>query len=146
MIRYFEKGLKQSIKAEMNQDDSQLIDYEELIAKVMRAEAKAGLRPSSYMQETDLSYFRGNRLAHITAHKFQTKGAGKNHCGDDSKTSKGSASTLASASIQDSELAIKPRKIRRRRTSEAREILGNPKISLPRLLESTRPRLVGVDR
>ena len=55
MIRYFEEGLKPSIKAEIDQDDFQLIDYEKLIAKAVRAEAKTGLRPSSYMQETDLN-------------------------------------------------------------------------------------------
>ena len=47
MVRYFEEGLKPSIKAEIDQDDSQLINYEELVAKAIRAEAKADLRPSS---------------------------------------------------------------------------------------------------
>ena len=55
MVKYFKEGLKPSIKAEMDQDDSSLINYEELVAKAVRAEAKAGLRPSSYVQETDLS-------------------------------------------------------------------------------------------
>ena len=110
MVRYFEEGLKPSIKAEMDQDDSQLIDYEELVAKAVRAEAKAGLRPSSYVRETDLSCLRGNRPAHTTAHKVQTQGAGKDHCGNDSKASKGSASTPASASNQDSELSNKAKK------------------------------------
>ena len=72
MVRYFEKGLKPSIKAEMDQDNSQLIDYEELVAKAVRAKAKAGLRPRSYVQKTDLSYLQGNWLAHTTAHKVQT--------------------------------------------------------------------------
>ena len=58
MVRYFEKGLKPSIKAEIDQDDSQLIDYEELVAKAIKAEAKAGLRPSSYVRATDLSYLQ----------------------------------------------------------------------------------------
>ena len=110
MVRYFEEGLKPSIKAEMDQDDSQLIDYEELVAKAVRAEAKAGLRPSSYVRETDLSCLRGNRPAHTTAHKVQTQGAGKDHRGDDSKASKGSASTPASASTQDSEPSDKAKK------------------------------------
>ena len=72
MVRYFEEGLKQSIKVEMDQDNSQLIDYEELVAKMVRAEAKAGLRPSSYVRKPDLNCLRGNRPAHITAHKVQT--------------------------------------------------------------------------
>ena len=108
MVRYFEEGLKPSIKAEMDQDESQLIDYEELVAKAVRTEAKAGLRPSSYVRETDLSCLRGNRPAHTTAHKVQTQGAVNR--GDDSKASKGSASTPASASTQDSEPSDKAKK------------------------------------
>ena len=54
MVRYFEEDLKPSIKAEMDQDTTHLDDYEELIAKVVRAEAKAGLQPSFYMRETDI--------------------------------------------------------------------------------------------
>ena len=53
MVRYFEKGLKQSIKAKMDQDASHLDDYEELITKAVRAEIKAGLWPSFYVWETN---------------------------------------------------------------------------------------------
>ena len=53
IVRYFKEGLKPSIKTEIDQDNSQLVDYEELVAKAVRAEAKAGLRPSSYVRETD---------------------------------------------------------------------------------------------
>ena len=53
MIKYFEEGLKPSIKAEIDQDASHLDDYEELVAKVVRVEAKAGLQPSFYIRETD---------------------------------------------------------------------------------------------
>ena len=54
MVRYFEKELKPSIKAKMNQDATHLDDYEELVSKAIRAKAKAGLRPSSYVREADL--------------------------------------------------------------------------------------------
>ena len=57
MVRYFEKGLKPFIKAEMDQDATHLDDYEELVVKVVRAEAKTGLRPSFYVQETDIQIF-----------------------------------------------------------------------------------------
>ena len=60
MVRYFEKSLKPSIKAEIDQDAIHLDDYEELIAKVVRAEVKASLQPSSYVQETDIQVLRGN--------------------------------------------------------------------------------------
>ena len=53
IVRYFEEGLKPSIKAEIDQDASYLDNYEELVAKVIRVEAKAGLQPSSYVQKTD---------------------------------------------------------------------------------------------
>ena len=43
IVKYFEEGLKSSIKAEMDQDAIHLDDYEELVAKAVRAEAKAGL-------------------------------------------------------------------------------------------------------
>ena len=43
IVRYFEKGLKLSIKAEIDQDASHLDNYKELVAKAVRAEAKAGL-------------------------------------------------------------------------------------------------------
>ena len=52
MVRYFEESLKLSIKAKMDQNNSQLIDYEELIAKMVRVEAKAGLHLRSYVRET----------------------------------------------------------------------------------------------
>ena len=99
MVRYFEEGLKPSIKAEMDQDDCQLIDDEELVAKAIRAKAKAGLRPSSYVWKSDLSCLRGNWPAHITAHKVWNQKAEKDYREDDSKASKSSASILASTSI-----------------------------------------------
>ena len=115
MVRYFEEGLKPSIKAEIDQDNFQLIDYEELVAKAVRAEAKASLRPSSYMRKTDLSCLRGNRPAHTITHKIQIQGAGKDHCRDDFKPSKGSASTPASAFTQDSEFSDKARKDKKKK-------------------------------
>ena len=85
MVRYFEEGLKPSIKAEMDQDSSHLDDYEELVAKAVRAKTKAGLQPSSYVRETDQQVSRGNRPAYNTGHKVQTQGAMKDYCGDESK-------------------------------------------------------------
>ena len=43
MVRYFKRGQKPSIKAEMDQDITHLDNYEVLIAKAVRAKAKAGL-------------------------------------------------------------------------------------------------------
>ena len=69
MVRYLEEGLKLSIKVEIDQDTFYLDNYEELVAKVMRAETKEGLQPSSYIQETNQQVPRKNQLAYITAHK-----------------------------------------------------------------------------
>ena len=102
MVRYFEEGLKLSIKAEMDQDATHLDDYEELVAKAVRAKAKAGLQPSSYLRKTDLQVLQGSRPTHTTAHKVQTQGAVTR--GDESRT-KAPASTLA----QDSEPSDKSR-------------------------------------
>ena len=91
MVGYFEEGLKPSIKAEIDQDAIHLDDYEELVAKAVRAEAKAGLRPSSYLQETDIQVLRGSRPAYTTAYKVQTQGAIFRD--EDSKAFKAPAST-----------------------------------------------------
>ena len=49
MVRYFEEDLKPSIKAEIDQDNPQLVDYKELVAKAIMAKAKSGLQPSFYI-------------------------------------------------------------------------------------------------
>ena len=53
IVEYFEKDLKPSIKAKIDQKATHLDKYEELVAKMLRAEVKVGLQPSSYIQETD---------------------------------------------------------------------------------------------
>ena len=85
IVRYFEEGLKSSIKAEIDRDATYLDDYEELMSKAIRAEAKAGLRPSSYVRKTDQQVLQGNRPAHTTVHKVQTQGATKDHRKDEPK-------------------------------------------------------------
>ena len=99
----------------MDQDNSQLIDYEELVAKMVRVEAKAGLRLSSYVRETDLICLRGNQPAHTTAYKVQTQVVVKDHCGDNFKASKSSASTPAPAFTQNSEPSDKAKKDKKKK-------------------------------
>ena len=72
MIRYFEKGLKPSIKVKIDKDDSQLVNYEGLVTKAIKAKAKIGLQPSYYFWETDLNCLQKNWPAHTTTHKIQT--------------------------------------------------------------------------
>ena len=49
MVKYFEEDLKPSIKAKINQNANQLDNYKELVAKAIRAKAKAGLQPNFYV-------------------------------------------------------------------------------------------------
>ena len=71
MVKYFKKSLKPSIKAEIDPDATHLDDYEEFIAKVVRAKAKEGPRPSSFMQKADLQVLQKSRPIHTTAYKVQ---------------------------------------------------------------------------
>ena len=108
IVRYFENRLKSSIKAEIDQDATYLDYYEELVAKAVKVEAKAGLQPSFYMRETDLQVLRRSQSAHTTAHKVQTQGVV--NCGDKSKV-KSPASTPA----QDFEPSNKARKDKKKK-------------------------------
>ena len=76
----------------------------------MRVEAKAGLQPSFYVQETDQQVPRGNQPAHTTAHKVQTQGAIKDHCGDKSK-----AKAFVPTSTQDFESSDKAKKDKKKK-------------------------------
>ena len=107
IVRYFEKNLKPSIKAEINQDATHLDNYEELVAKAVRTKAKAGLQPSFYLWEIDPQVLWGSWPAHTTVYKVQTQGAV--NCGDRSKASKAPAST------QKSKASDKARKNKKKR-------------------------------
>ena len=54
MICYFREGLKPSIKVEIEQQDREAIDFEEMVQKAVNAEAKAGLRSSAMVQDSDI--------------------------------------------------------------------------------------------
>lgn len=53
MIRYFRKGFKPSIQAEIKQRGCELDSFEELVEKAVDTKAKAALMPCSYAWETD---------------------------------------------------------------------------------------------
>ena len=114
IVRYFEEVPKPSIKPEINQEATHLDHYEELVVKAVRAEAKAGLRPSFYVRETDIQVCRRSRPAHTTTHKVQTQGA--TNCGDKSR-GKGPASTptFASPNLEPSNKAKKDKKKKQHR-------------------------------
>ena len=126
IVWYFEEGLKPSIKAEIDQDDSQLIDYKELVSKAVRANAKAGLQSSSYMRETDLNYLRGSWPAYTTTYKVETQGAV--NCGDKS-WAKNPVSAPMSTSTQDSEPSNKARKDKKKKQHEDKKNSKKPRDS-----------------
>ena len=75
MICYFRKGLKPFIKVEMEQQDRESRDFEEMVQRVVNVEAKAGLRSSTMIQESDARCSRGHRPSHNTSSKVQTQGS-----------------------------------------------------------------------
>ena len=59
----------------MQQRGRELHIWEELVKKAVDAEAKAGLRLTYYVRETDQRCLRGIRPAHTTTAKAQTQGS-----------------------------------------------------------------------
>ena len=75
MIRYFREGLKSSIKVEMEQQDRASTSFEEMVQRAVNAEAKAGLRSSTMVRDSDARCPRGHRPSHNTSSKVQTQGS-----------------------------------------------------------------------
>ena len=122
IVRYFKKGLKPSIKNEINQDATHLNNYKKLVAKAVRAEAKASLQLSFYVQKTDPQIPRGSWLAHTTAHKVQTQGAVKDHCEDKSK-----AKNPVSTPAQDSKPFNKAKKDKKKKQYRDKKNFREPR-------------------
>ena len=74
MICYFQEALKPSIKIEMKQQNRESMDFEEMVQRAVNAEAKAGLRSSTMVQESDARCFRSHHPSHNTFLKVQTQG------------------------------------------------------------------------
>lgn len=53
LIRFFQEGLKPSVKVQMEQRGRELDSWDELVEKAIDAEAKAGLQSPSILRETD---------------------------------------------------------------------------------------------
>ena len=74
MICYFWEGLKYSIKVEMEQQDREAMDFEEMVQRAVNAKAKAGLRSSAMVRDSDICCPRGHRPFNSIASKVQTQG------------------------------------------------------------------------
>ena len=73
MICYFWKGLKPSIKVEIEQQDRESMDFEEMVQRAVNVETKAGLRSSTIIRDLDARCPRGHRPFHNTSSKVQTQ-------------------------------------------------------------------------
>ena len=74
MICYFRESLKLFINVEMEQQDRDSIDFKEIVQKAVNAEAKAGLKSSTMVRESDARCSRDHRPFHNTFSKVQTQG------------------------------------------------------------------------
>ena len=72
MICYFQEGLKSSIKVKIEQQDRASTSFEEIVQKAVNTEAKARLRSSTMVWDSDARCSRGHRLSHNTFLKMQT--------------------------------------------------------------------------
>ena len=61
MIWYFWKGLRSSVKIDMEQRGQELDSFKKLVKKTVDAKAKAALRPRSYARKTNQHFLRGSR-------------------------------------------------------------------------------------
>ena len=59
----------------MEQQDRESMDFEEMVQRAVNAEAKAGLRSSTMVRESDARCPRGHRPSHNTSSKVQTQGS-----------------------------------------------------------------------
>ena len=75
MICYFREGLKPCIKVEMEQQDWESIDFKEMVQRAINTEAKAGLRSSTMVRDSDARCPRDYRSSHNTSSKVQTSGS-----------------------------------------------------------------------
>ena len=73
MICYFQKGIKLSIKVEMEQQDRKSMNFEEMVQRAVNVEAKAGLRSSIMVRDSDICCLRDHRPSNSTASKVQTQ-------------------------------------------------------------------------
>ena len=73
MICYFRKDLKSFIKVKMEQQDREAMNFEKMVQKAVNVEAKAGLRSSTMIWDSEFHCRRGHRPSNSTASKVQTQ-------------------------------------------------------------------------
>ena len=73
MICYFWKGFKPSIKIKIKQQDRKSMNFEELVQRTVNVEAKAGLKSSTIVRDSDIRCSKDHRLSKSIASKVQTQ-------------------------------------------------------------------------
>ena len=73
MICYFRESLKPSIKVEMEQQDRESVNFEEMVQRAVNAEAKAGLRSTTMVRDSDIRCLQGYHPSNNTTSKVQTQ-------------------------------------------------------------------------
>ena len=73
MICYFRESFKPSIKVKMEQQDRESMDFEEIVQKAVNVEAKAGLRSSTMVWESDARCPKGHRPSYNTSSRYRPR-------------------------------------------------------------------------
>ena len=71
MLRYFQKGLKPSVLAELEYRDLELESFDQMVKKTIDAKAKSAFRPRSSTKKMDQNCPRGNRPSNSPIAKSQ---------------------------------------------------------------------------
>ena len=71
MLKYFRKGLKSSVLAELEHRDLKLESFNQMVKKAVDVEAKSALRPCSSTKKMHQHCPRSNRPANSTVAKSQ---------------------------------------------------------------------------
>ena len=73
MICYFQKGLKPSIKVKMEQQNRESVNFEKIVQKAVNAEAKAGLRSTILVRDSNIYCSQSHCPFNNIVSKIQTK-------------------------------------------------------------------------
>ena len=73
MICYFREDLNPFIKFEMEQQNRESVNFEEIVQRVVNAEAKVGLKSSIIVWDSDIYCPKGYRLSNSIVTKMQTQ-------------------------------------------------------------------------
>ena len=72
MLRYFRKGLKLFLLAELEYRNLELESFDQMVKKAVDVEPKLALRPYSSIKEIDQICPQGNRLVNCTVAQSQS--------------------------------------------------------------------------